>query len=234
MSKIIELKNVSREFGEKDNKIKVVNDVSFSIDEGDFVVILGHSGAGKSTVLNMIAGMDTPTQGSIIVEGKDISKYKDKELTDYRAKKIGYVFQSYNLVPSLKAVENVALIKSLFADCEEPEKMLELVGLSEHKDKFPAQLSGGEQQRVSIARALCKKSPIILGDEPTGALDTESGINVISILQDLCKNQNKTVIIVTHNPDYAECANKVIMMKDGKIVNSYENENPKNISEVIK
>lgn len=226
---IVELKNVSKEFGENDNIQKAVDNVSFTVNEGEFVVLLGQSGAGKSTVLNMIGGLDFATSGNIIVDGTDISKMSEKDITLYRADKVGFIFQFYNLIPTLTALENVSLIKSIVKDCDNPSKMLELVGLSKHENKFPSQLSGGEQQRVSIARALCKKPDIILGDEPTGALDSETGMSVIALLQKLCREEKKTVIIVTHNVDYSVYADKIIRMCDGKIVECIENKNVKNI-----
>jgi putative ABC transport system ATP-binding protein len=224
---IVELKNVSKEFGNEENKQLAVKNVDLTINEGEFVVILGQSGAGKSTVLNMIGGLDTPTSGNVIVNGNDIANLSDKAITDYRAKTVGFIFQFYNLIPTLTAYENVSLVKSVVDDSDDPEKLLDLVGLKNHKNKFPSQLSGGEQQRVSIARALCKKPSIILGDEPTGALDSETGWSVIGLLQKLCRENKKTVIIVTHNSDYAEYANKVITMRDGKIIDCVQNNNVK-------
>ncbi|MDE6832664.1 MAG: ABC transporter ATP-binding protein [Ruminococcus sp.] len=226
---IVELKNVSKEFGSNGNIQKAVDNVSFTVNKGEFVVLLGQSGAGKSTVLNMIGGLDFATSGNIIVDGTDISKMSEKDITLYRADKVGFIFQFYNLIPSLTALENVSLIKSIVKDCDNPSKMLELVGLGKHEKKFPSQLSGGEQQRVSIARALCKKPDIILGDEPTGALDSETGMAVIALLQKLCREEKKTVIIVTHNVDYSAYADKIIKMCDGKIVECIENNNVKNI-----
>lgn len=227
MKTIVELKKVSKEFGNEENKQIAVNNVDLTINEGEFVVILGQSGAGKSTVLNMIGGLDTPTSGNVIINGSDIANLSDKDITDYRAKKVGFIFQFYNLIPTLTAYENVSLVKSVVDDSDDPDSLLDLVGLKDHKNKFPSQLSGGEQQRVSIARALCKKPSIILGDEPTGALDSETGWAVIGLLQKLCRENKKTVIIVTHNSDYAEYANKVITMRDGKITDCVQNDNVK-------
>ncbi len=227
MKTIVELKKVSKEFGNEENKQIAVNNVDLTINEGEFVVILGQSGAGKSTVLNMIGGLDTPTSGNVIINGSDIANLSDKDITDYRAKKVGFIFQFYNLIPTLTAYENVSLVKSVVDDSDDPDSLLDLVGLKDHKNKFPSQLSGGEQQRVSIARALCKKPSIILGDEPTGALDSETGLAVIGLLQKLCRENKKTVIIVTHNSDYAEYANKVITMRDGKITDCVQNDNVK-------
>ena len=206
--------------------------MNFEIEEGEFVVILGQSGAGKSTILNMLGGMDVPTSGSVIVDGCDVAKMNDKQLGKYRADKIGFIFQFYNLIPSLTSYENIALVKSIVKNARDPEELLALVGLSGCRNKFPAQMSGGEQQRVSIARALAKNPKILLGDEPTGALDSETGVIVLELLQKLCKEEKRTVILVTHNADIAKCADKVIRMKNGKIREIYKNENPLAVGEV--
>ena len=205
---------------------------SFSIDEGEFVVILGQSGAGKSTILNMLGGMDTPTQGMVTVAGREISGMNDRQLGTYRAEVIGFIFQFYNLLPSLTAYENISLTKSIVKNAADADKLLDMVGLSKCRNKFPAQMSGGEQQRVSIARALAKNPKILLGDEPTGALDSETGIIVLELLQRLCREEKKTVIIVTHNSDIAKCADKVIRMKNGKVKAITINENPLDVKEV--
>lgn len=229
---IVEFKDVVRTYGEGEALQYAVNHVNFTIEEGEFVVILGQSGAGKLTVLNMLGGMDQPTEGEVIIDGEIVSSMNDKQLSDFRADKIGFIFQFYNLLPSLTAYENVALTKSIVKDAEDPGKMLEAVGLGDHKNKFPAQLSGGEQQRVSIARALSKKPRIILGDEPTGALDSETGVIVLQLLQKRSKENQDTVILVTHNADIAKCADKVIRMKNGKIREIVENEHPLAVEEV--
>lgn len=229
---IVEFKDVVRTYGEGEALQYAVNHVNFTIEEGEFVVILGQSGAGKSTVLNMLGGMDQPTEGEVIIDGEIVSSMNDKQLSGFRADKIGFIFQFYNLLPSLTAYENVALTKSIVKDAEDPGKMLEAVGLADHKNKFPAQLSGGEQQRVSIARALSKKPRIILGDEPTGALDSETGVIVLQLLQKRSKENQDTVILVTHNADIAKCADKVIRMKNGKIREIVENEHPLAVEEV--
>lgn len=229
---IVEFKDVVRTYGEGEALQYAVNHVNFTIEEGEFVVILGQSGAGKSTVLNMLGGMDQPTEGEVIIDGEIVSSMNDKQLSDFRADKIGFIFQFYNLLPSLTAYENVALTKSIVKDAEDPGKMLEAVGLADHKNKFPAQLSGGEQQRVSIARALSKKPRIILGDEPTGALDSETGVIVLQLLQKRSRENQDTVILVTHNADIAKCADKVIRMKNGKIHEIVENEYPLAVEEV--
>lgn len=229
---IVEFKDVVRTYGEGEALQYAVNHVNFTIEEGEFVVILGQSGAGKSTVLNMLGGMDQPTEGEVMIDGEKVSSMNDKQLSDFRADKIGFIFQFYNLLPSLTAYENVALTKSIVKDAEDPDKMLEAVGLADHKNKFPAQLSGGEQQRVSIARALSKKPRIILGDEPTGALDSETGVIVLQLLQKRSRENQDTVILVTHNADIAKCADKVIRMKNGKIREIVENEHPLAVEEV--
>lgn len=229
---LVQLKDVVKEYGSGEALFKAVDHVNFEIEEGEFVVILGQSGAGKSTILNMLGGMDVPTSGSVIVDGCDVAKMNDKQFGKYRADKIGFIFQFYNLIPSLTSYENIALVKSIVKNARDPEELLALVGLSGCRNKFPAQMSGGEQQRVSIARALAKNPKILLGDEPTGALDSETGVIVLELLQKLCKEEKRTVILVTHNADIAKCADKVIRMKNGKIREIYKNENPLAVGEV--
>lgn len=229
---LVEFKDVVKEYGKGEGRQLAVNHADFSIEKGEFVVILGPSGAGKSTVLNMLGGMDIPTSGQVVIDGMEVSAMKDKQLSRYRASTIGFVFQFYNLLPSLTAYENIALMKNVVKKAEEPIKLLNAVGLAGHKDKFPSQMSGGEQQRVSIARALAKNPKIILGDEPTGALDSETGMIVLELLQKMCKEEHRTVIIVTHNSDIAKCADKVIRMKNGKIREIKLNEHPLPIEEV--
>ena len=229
---LVEFKDVVKTYGEGEGKQIAVDHVSFSIDEGEFVVILGQSGAGKSTILNMLGGMDTPTQGTVTVAGREISGMNDRQLGTYRAEVIGFIFQFYNLLPSLTAYENISLTKSIVKNAADADKLLDMVGLSKCRNKFPAQMSGGEHQRVSIARALAKNPKILLGDEPTGALDSETGIIVLELLQRLCREEKKTVIIVTHNSDIAKCADKVIRMKNGKVKAITINENPLDVKEV--
>ncbi len=229
---LIKFEDVVRVYGTGEGQQTAVDHVSFSIDEGEFVVILGQSGAGKSTVLNMLGGMDTPTSGTVTVGGYAVSSMSDRQLSDYRAKNIGFIFQFYNLLPSLTALENVSMAKSIVKDALDPVEMLRVVGLETHKDKFPSQMSGGEQQRVSIARALAKNPKIILGDEPTGALDSKTGIVVLELLQKMSLENGSTVIIVTHNSDIAKCASKVIHMKNGRISNIEINEHPASVKEV--
>lgn len=232
MNKIIEFKNVMKKYGKGEGVVNALNDVSFDIFEGEFVVILGPSGAGKSTVLNLLGGMDTPTSGEVIVSDKNIAVYHEAKLSNYRATEIGFIFQFYNLLPGLTAKENVALTKSIVQDALDPEDMLLKVGLKGMGKKFPSQMSGGEQQRVSIARALAKNPRIILGDEPTGALDSETGKTVLELIQDISNKGNKTVVLVTHNADIAQCSDKVIKMKNGRVEEIILNENPKAVSEV--
>ena len=228
----VEFKDVVKTYGKGEGLQVAVDHVSFTIDNGEFVVILGRSGAGKSTVLNMLGGMDVPTEGKVIVDGNDISAYSDKQLSHYRADTIGFIFQFYNLLPGLTAYENVALVRDIKKDALDPDEMLDRVGLSDQKKKFPSQMSGGQQQRVSIARALAKNPKIILGDEPTGALDSETGKLVIEMLQKLSTEEGNTVILVTHNADIAKCANKVIHMRNGKISSVRTNEKPLSVSEI--
>ncbi len=229
---IVKFEDVVKEYGEGEGKQVAVNHVDFTINEGEFVVILGQSGAGKSTVLNMLGGMDTPSSGKVIVDGMEVSAMNDRKLSEYRADTIGFVFQFYNLIPSLTAFENVALTKSIVKNALDPMEMLDRVGLANHAKKFPAQMSGGEQQRVSIARALAQNPKIILGDEPTGALDSETGVTVLKLLVEMSNKYGNTVIIVTHNADIAKCADKVIRMKNGKIREIKINEKPLSVEEV--
>lgn len=229
---LIKFEDVVRVYGTGEGQQTAVDHVSFSIEEGEFVVILGQSGAGKSTVLNMLGGMDTPTSGTVTVAGETVSSMNDRQLSDYRAKNIGFIFQFYNLLPSLTALENVSMAKSIVKDALDPVEMLRVVGLENHRDKFPSQMSGGEQQRVSIARALAKNPRIILGDEPTGALDSKTGIVVLELLQKMSLENGSTVIIVTHNSDIAKCAGKVIHMKNGRISSIEVNEHPASVKEV--
>ena len=228
----VEFKDVVRVFGKGDGKQVAVDHVSFTIDEGEFVVILGRSGAGKSTVLNMLGGMDTPTEGKVFVDGQEVSAMNDNQLSVYRADTIGFIFQFYNLIPGLTAFENVALVKDIKKDSLDADEMLERVGLSDQKNKFPSQMSGGQQQRVSIARALAKNPKIILGYEPTGALDSETGLIVLEMLQKLSTEDGNTVILVTHNADIAKYANKVIHMRNGKIKSIKTNDAPLSVREI--
>lgn len=228
----IEFKDVHREYYVGDSIIKAVDGVNFHIKENTFNVILGQSGAGKSTVLNMLGGMDSPTGGTIFVANKEISNMNDLELTTYRRESIGFVFQFYNLVPNLTALENVQLAEEICSNPLNPKEMIIKVGLKERMHNFPSQMSGGEQQRVSIARALAKNPNIILCDEPTGALDSETGRMVLGLIQKVARDLKKTVIVVTHNAPIAEIAQQVIHMKDGKIFEIKTNPYPKSVEEI--
>ena len=228
----VEVENLTKEYTMGEIKLLAVDDVSFEINEGELTVILGPSGAGKTTILNILGGMDTPTSGSIIIDGKDISKYNNKELTYYRRNDIGFVFQFYNLVQNLTALENVELASQICKDTIPAKEVLEKVGLAKRMNNFPSQLSGGEQQRVAIARAIAKKPKLLLCDEPTGALDSITGKKVLEVLQDIGKKYNITVVIITHNQIISQMANKVIKMKNGKISDLIINKKPKDIKEI--
>lgn len=217
MENIVELKNVSRVYTSGDHELKALDGVDLTLERGKFVVVLGPSGAGKSTLLNLLGGLDTPTSGKIVVDGTDISTLSGDELAKYRAEKVGFVFQFYNLIPTLTVKENVALVKEIAKNAFPAEKLLEEVGLSDHLNNFPSELSGGEQQRVSIARALSKNPEIVLCDEPTGALDSETGVTVLKLLLKMAKSYGKTIIIVTHNQNIAKMADVVVRVKNGKI-----------------
>ena len=226
MSKYIEFKNVKKTYKMGEVSIDALKDVSFKIEKGDFVIIAGASGAGKSTILNILGGMDTPTSGEIIVEGNNISKYKQKNLITYRRYDIGFVFQFYNLVQNLTSIENVELATQISKDSLNPSEVLDAVGLSHRKDNFPSQLSGGEQQRVAIARALAKNPKLLLCDEPTGALDYNTGKSILKLLQESSRKYNMTVVIITHNLALTPMGDKVIKVKNGMIESITVNENP--------
>ena len=234
MKDLIKLKNVKKSYEVGEKIFNALDGVTFSIPKGEFVVILGPSGAGKSTLLNLLGGMDTVTSGEIIVNDEKISNYSDKELTKYRAENVGFIFQFYNILPTLTVLENVELVKDIVKKPKSAKEILKDVGLLKHTNKFPNQLSGGEQQRVSIARAIAKDPSIILADEPTGALDSNTGVEVLKLLKKQCdaNNGENTVIIVTHNSLIAEIADRVIRLKNGKIESNTVNSHPKNIDEV--
>lgn len=231
MEKIV-VKNLVKEYGTDNNKVTANDKISFEIDEGEFVVILGPSGAGKSTLLNIIGGMDSATSGSINVFGKEIVGLNDKELTKYRREDIGFVFQFYNLIPNLTVLENVELAGQIVKQSKPAEDILKQVGLEHRINNFPSQISGGEQQRVAIARAIAKNPQLLLCDEPTGALDYKTGKNILNILKEYCKNEKRTVIIITHNSSIAQAADKVIEIYDAKVKKVFVNQSPKNIDEI--
>lgn len=229
---IAEFRNVTRVYTNGDHELKALDGIDMTLEEGEFIVVLGPSGAGKSTLLNLLGGLDSPTSGKIYVRGRDISELKGDELAEYRAETVGFVFQFYNLVPTLTVRENVALVKEIVKDIIPPEQVLEEVGLADHMDNFPAELSGGEQQRVSIARAIAKNPDILLCDEPTGALDSETGVMVLKLLLDMARNHGKTIVIVTHNQNIAKMADAVIHVRNGRIKSYEKQENPVSADEV--
>lgn len=232
MSGFVSLKNITKIYHMGEVEIRAVDGINFEIEKGEFVVIVGPSGAGKTTVLNLLGGMDTATSGTILVDGQDITKYNERQLTGYRRDDIGFVFQFYNLVPNLTAKENVELALQI---CKEPldaQTVLQDVGLGHRLDNFPAQLSGGEQQRVSIARALAKNPKLLLCDEPTGALDYNTGKQILQLLQDMCREKGMTVIVITHNSALAPMADRLIKIKNGKVSSMAINESPKSIAEI--
>ena len=222
----IEFENVEKEYKMGEVSIKALNNTNFQIEKGELVVIVGPSGAGKTTSLNILGGMDTATSGKVIVDGKRIDKLKNKELIKYRREDIGFVFQFYNLVQNLTAVENVELATQICKDSLDPKEVLEKVGLGHRLKNFPSQLSGGEHQRVAIARAIAKNPKLLLCDEPTGALDYNTGKQILKLLQDTCRKENMTVIIITHNTAIAPMADKVIYFKNGTAEDIKINESP--------
>ena len=228
----IEVKDLCKDYGAKETLVHALKDISFEIEKGEIVIILGASGAGKTTLLNLLGGMDKCTSGTFSVDGRRIDGAKEKQLEDYRRNDIGFVFQFYNLVPNLTALENVELASQICPNHFDPADTLGKVGLADRLDNFPAQLSGGEQQRVSIARAIAKKPKLLLCDEPTGALDYETGKEVLQLLQDICRDEGMTVMIITHNSALAPMAHKVIRFRSGKVTGEEVNEHPMPIADI--
>lgn len=232
MEEFVKLKDITKIYHMGEVEIRAVDNINFSIKKGEFVVIVGPSGAGKTTVLNILGGMDTATSGTLTVDGDDITAYDSRRLTGYRRDDIGFVFQFYNLIPNLTALENVELALQICKDPLDAKKVLEDVGLGDRLDNFPAQLSGGEQQRVSIARALAKNPKLLLCDEPTGALDYNTGKAILKLLQNMCRERGMTVIVITHNQALAPMADRLIHIKNGQVSHMEINENPMSIDEI--
>ena len=228
----IEFNHIVKEYKTGETSIRALDDASFIVEKGELAVILGSSGAGKTTALNILGGMDTATEGQIIVDGRDITAFTPKQLVGYRRTDIGFVFQFYNLVPNLTALENVELAAQVCSDSLDAGETLDKVGLSGRKDNFPAQLSGGEQQRVAIARAIAKNPKLLLCDEPTGALDYNTGKQILQLLQDTCRKDNITVLIITHNSALAPMADRLIRFKSGKVTEMTTNDHPTPIAEI--
>ena len=232
MDTFVKLENITKIYHMGEVEIRAVDGIDFSIQKGEFVVIVGPSGAGKTTVLNILGGMDTASGGRITVDGQDITKYSERQLTGYRRDDIGFVFQFYKLIPNLTALENVEMALQICRNPLDARAVLKEVGLEERMDNFPAQLSGGEQQRVSIARALAKNPKLLLCDEPTGALDYNTGKAILKLLQEMCREKGMTVIVITHNSALAPMADRLIKIKNGKVSSMKVNENPISIDEI--
>lgn len=232
MDTFVKLENITKIYHMGEVEIRAVDGIDFSIQKGEFVVIVGPSGAGKTTVLDILGGMDTASGGRITVDGQDITKYSERQLTGYRRDDIGFVFQFYNLIPNLTALENVEMALQICRNPLDARAVLKEVGLEERMDNFPAQLSGGEQQRVSIARALAKNPKLLLCDEPTGALDYNTGKAILKLLQEMCREKGMTVIVITHNSALAPMADRLIKIKNGKVSSMKVNENPISIDEI--
>lgn len=229
---ILKTNNLTKEYIMGDVKVVAINDVDLEIYPGELIVILGQSGSGKSTLMNILGGMDRATQGEVFYKERDIEKFKEGELTDYRKENVGFIFQFYNLIPTLTAIENVEIAGELVKEPLNSMEALEMVGLAERKDSFPSQLSGGEQQRVAIARAIIKNPELLFCDEPTGALDSKTGKMVLRVLQEINQKYKKTIVIITHNVQISEMATRVIKMADGKIVEDYKNESQLEVEKI--
>ena len=232
MKEFVRLQDITKVYKMGEIEIRAADEINFSVDKGELVVIVGPSGAGKTTVLNILGGMDTATGGKLIVDGDDVTSYNSRQLTEYRREDIGFVFQFYNLVPNLTALENVELALQICRDPLDAKEVLEEVGLGDRLNNFPAQLSGGEQQRVSIARALAKNPKLLLCDEPTGALDYNTGKAILKLLQNMCRERGMTVIVITHNQALAPMADRLIHIKNGRVSSMEINENPISIDEI--
>ena len=232
MSGFVELKDITKIYRMGEVEIRAADNINFAVEKGEFVVIVGPSGAGKTTVLNILGGMDTATGGTLLVDGADVTAYNARRLTEYRREDIGVVFQFYNLVPNLTALENVELALQICRDPLDAKEVLREVGLGDRLNNFPAQLSGGEQQRVSIARALAKNPKLLLCDEPTGALDYNTGKSILKLLQNMCRNRGMTVIVITHNQAIAPMADRLIHIKNGQVSGMEINEHPISIDEI--
>lgn len=228
---MIEFEKIDKEYHVGDQRVKALHNVSFHIKPGNLTIIVGPSGSGKSTLLNILGGMDRPTHGKVRFDKSLVSDLNDHELTNYRRDKIGFVFQFYNLIPSLTALENVAIAAQLSGNGQHAKEYLQQVGLTKRLNNFPNQMSGGEMQRVSIARALSKKPKLLLCDEPTGALDSKTSMKIMKILQEISKSTEAAVVMVTHNPKFEDYANRVIRLKDGQIERIYDNQNPAVVEE---
>ena len=233
MAGYVSLQDVTKTYQMGEITIKAADGISFDVEKGEFVIVVGPSGAGKTTVLNILGGMDTATSGKVLVDGAEISKYRGKKLIQYRREDIGFVFQFYNLVQNLAAIENIELSTEICQDPAPAMDMLQKVGLADRAEHFPAQLSGGEQQRVSIARALAKKPKLLLCDEPTGALDFQTGKTVLQLLQDCCRNDGMTVIVITHNRALLPMADRVIELRGGKVSDVTLQKHPVSVSEIV-
>ena len=229
---VLRVEHLTKIYGKGENEVKALDNVSFTIEQGEFVAIIGPSGSGKSTMLHMLGGVDKPTRGKVFVGGQDVYAQNEEQLAVFRRRKVGLIYQFYNLIPNLTVLENVELAGQIVKQSKPAEDILKQVGLEHRMNNFPSQISGGEQQRVAIARAIAKNPQLLLCDEPTGALDYKTGKNILNILKEYCKNEKRTVIIITHNSSIAQAADKVIEIYDAKVKKVFVNQNPKNIDEI--